>query len=325
MPNPNSYTHELNLIKSLLIVTALQKKEDLRAIRYIREYSRDLKWRPLAKLMIDKQVWAYAIERQSYDPRLVFCHPEILLFRPATSLYYRALCGLSLKAARSYFGSVESLESEKPHAHLAKDKALKMARVYNTFICSVIKNSTDWTLENGHRTVLATLGITLDGKMRNKIGKIAEDRIRRLIVNWLLERDLIAEPALLKENIQTAERIPRVYKLRHDITMRFGSDPDVEFTRGEQVLAVIEVKGGIDPAGALERYGAATKSFQHAVARSARCRNFYLGAVYTPELRRRIADDRLVEQPFDVVEVLQSSEKRDLLFDELFHHALRLV
>lgn len=200
-----------------------------------------------------------------------------------------------------------------------------MARGYNTFICSVVKNSTDWTLENGHRTILATLGITLDGKMRNRVGKIAEDRIRRLILNWLIEKDLVAAPRLSKEDLQTAEHIPRVYELRQGITMRFGSDPDVEFTQNDQALAVIEIKGGIDPAGALERYGAATKSFQHAVDRSPRCRNFYLGAVYTSELHRRIKADRLVEKSFDVVEVLQSSEKRRQFFDELFHHVLRLV
>lgn len=82
MSDPNSYTHELNLTKSLLIVTALQKKEDLRAIRHIRRHQGRLVWEPLARLMIDKQVWDYAIERQGYDPRLVFCHPDILLSRP---------------------------------------------------------------------------------------------------------------------------------------------------------------------------------------------------------------------------------------------------
>jgi hypothetical protein len=33
----------------------------------------------------------------------------------------------------------------------------------------------------------------------------------------------------------------------------------------QTLLAVVEIKGGIDPAGALERYVAATKSFQHAL------------------------------------------------------------
>ncbi|MGH9436951.1 MAG: XcyI family restriction endonuclease, partial [Terriglobia bacterium] len=319
------YTQELNLMRSLLIVTALQKREDDRAIRYIREYKSKLAWKPLVELMIDEEVWAYATERQRYDPRLVFSHPDILMSRPSTSLYYRALCGLSLKAVRSYFGSVESLEAGGPQARLTEPKARKMARVYNTFICSIIKNSTDWTLENGRRTILATLGITLDGKMRNRVGRIAEDRVRRLVVDWLNERDLIEKPTITKEEMLREDRIPRVFELRGGITMRFGSEPDIEFTRGNDVLAVVEIKGGIDPAGALERYGAATKSFQHAEVRGARCRNFYLGGVFTAELRRRIARDRLVEKSFDVVEILQFPDKREQFLYELFHHALRLV
>ena len=41
-------------------------------------------------------------------------------------------------------------------------------------------------------------------------------------------------------------------------------------------MAVIEVKGGTDSAGALERYGAAKKSFEHAIEVSPRCKNFYI-------------------------------------------------
>lgn len=325
MPSPSEYNHNLTLMRSLLIVTALQKGEDLKAIQHIRRYKGKLTWEPLSELMIDEEVWQYATRKQNYDARLVFCHPSILLYRPATSVYYRALCGLSLKTARSYFGGVESLEAENPRARLDEQKARKMAQVYNTFICSVIKNSADWTLENGRRTILATLGITLDGKMRNKIGSIAEDRVRRLTTEWLFTKGMIASPALPVESIKTSDSLPRVYELKSGVRMSFGSDPDIKFTRGDQLLAIIEIKGGIDPAGALERYGAATKSFQHARTVSPRCRNFYLGAVFTPELERRIAEDPLVEKSFDIVEILQEAEKRERFFQELFHHTLRLV
>lgn len=325
MSSPNEYAHNLNLTRSLLIVTALRKGEDLWATRAVRQFKGALTWEPLSGLMIDEEVWRYATNRQKYDPRIVFCHPDILRYQPRTSIYYRALCGLSLKAARSYFGSIESLEAGNPRARLDEVKARKMAQVYNTFICSIIKNSSDWTLENGRRTILATLGITLDGKMRNRIGAIAEDRIRRLIVEWLLNKGLVVSPSLNAETIKTSDSLPRRYSLNGDLTMRFGSDPDIQFTRAGQLLTIIEIKGGIDPAGALERYGAATKSFQHARKVSSKCRNFYLGAVFTPELERRIAGDSLVERAFDIVEILQKEQERKRFFQELFHHALRLI
>lgn len=325
MSSPNEYAHDLNLMRSLLIVTALQKGEDLRATRYIRQFKGHLSWEPLSGLMIDEEVWLYATNRQRYDPRLIFCHPDILLYQPITSIYYRALCGLSLKLARSYLGSIESIEAGNPRARLDEVKARKMAQVYNTFICSIIKNSSDWTIENGRRTILATLGITLDGKMRNRIGAIAEDRIRRLIVEWLHNKALVVSPSLNSEDIKTTDSLPRHYNLNGDLTMRFGSDPDIQFTRAGQLLSIIEIKGGIDPAGALERYGAATKSFQHARKASSKCRNFYLGAVFTPELERRIAGDSLVEKAFNIVSILQQEEERTLFFQELFHHTLRLI
>lgn len=323
MTESSQYTDDLRLIKSLLIVTSLQKRKDLQAIKLIKEFSSELTWKPFSNLLIDKDVWKYAVEKQGYDPKLVFCHPDVLTYKPATSVYYRGLCGLSLKAAKNYFGAVEPLEAGNPRARLGNEKALKMARTYNTFICSIIKNSTDWTLENGYRTIIATLGITIDGIMRNKVGEIAEERIRTQILEWLLERSLIVEPSLTKN--QLSENIPSVCSLKGNVIMRFGSEPDISFSRDDVLLAVVEIKGGIDPAGALERYGAATKSFQHSIHVSPRCKNFYLGAVFTPELERRISTDRLVEKTFNIIEILDDPEKRQHFFNELFHHTLRLI
>jgi hypothetical protein len=276
--------------------------------------------------MIDEDAWHYAVQVKGYDPKFVFCHPEILLNKPMTSLYYRGLCALSLKAAKDYFGAVESIE--KGHrARLDPGKALKMARTYNTFICSIIKNSASWTLENGHRTIVATLGITLDGVMRNKVGDIAERRIRTLVMDWVIDHSLLTDPVLTKEQIQ--EELPQRCKLTRDVVMEFSSEPDIAFWRqaakARELLAVVEIKGGIDRAGALERYGAATKSFQQALATSSRCKNFFLSAVYTPELERRIRQDRLVEKYFHIVQILDDASVREQFLEELFHFALRIA
>jgi hypothetical protein len=323
MSTSSEYTEELRLIKSLLIVTSLQKKTDLKAIKIIKDFPGKLIWKPLNNLLIDLEVWRYVVKKQKYDPKLVFCHPDILLYKPITSLYYRGLCGLSLKAVRDYFGAVDSLEAGNPRARISKKKALKMACTYNTFVCSIIKNSIDWTLENGYRTIIATLGITIDGVMRNAVGKIAEKRIRTLIVDWLIDHDLIIQPKLSKEDI--IETIPRIIILRDNIIIEFSTEPDISFLRDNILMAVIEIKGGIDPAGALERYGAATKSFQHSVSVSPRCKNFYLGAVFTSELERRINEDRLVERTFNIIEILDKPQVREDFFKELFHHTLRLI
>ena len=327
MAEPDSYSEDIRLFRSLLIVTALRDRKDLQVLEALRGFDGGLVWEPLSELMIDDEVWRYAVETMGYDPKLVFCHPEVLLHDPRTSLYYRGMCALSLKAVRDYFGAVDNLERGNRRARLGQDKALKMARTYNTFICSLIKNSADWTLENGRRTIIATLGITLDGVMRNKIGDIAEQRVRILTMEWVLDHGLLVTPQLTRKQIR--EALPVACELVGGVMMEHSSEPDISFYRdtetGRDLLAIVEIKGGIDPAGALERSGAATKSFQHALEQSARCRNFLLSAVYTPELSRRIASDRLVEHSFDIVRMLEDPLERDRFFQELFHHTLRLI
>ena len=48
-----------------------------------------LSWKPLKEFMIDADVWKYAVKK-GYDPKEVFCHPDVLIHNPTTSLYYRA-------------------------------------------------------------------------------------------------------------------------------------------------------------------------------------------------------------------------------------------
>jgi len=320
----DEYSSEtLRLIRSHLIVSSLQERKDIRAIKLIMQFRGKLSWRPLSNLSIDPAVWNYAVKGQRFDPKLVFCHPEVLLYNPTTSVYYRGLCGLSLKAVRDYFGAVDALEDGKPGAALDEGKALKMAQTYNRFICSIMRGITNWTLENGKRTVIATLGITLDGKMRNMVGKIAEDRVKRLILEWLIERDLILDPRITKEEL--SERLPKTCTLKEKVIMQLGSEPDVSFTRDNVLQAVVEIKGGVDPAGALERYGAATKSFRQASSKSSHCKNFYLGAVYTAELDKRIRNDALVEKTFDIIKILHDPETRERFFTELFLYTLRVI
>ncbi len=59
--------------------------------------------------------------------------------------------------------------------------------------------------------------------------------------------------------------------LVNGLEVRFSDDPDVSVERQGQVTAVIEIKGGIDPAGALERLGAAIKTLQRVKQKFERC------------------------------------------------------
>ncbi|MBE9216583.1 hypothetical protein IQ247_28660 [Plectonema cf. radiosum LEGE 06105] len=56
-------------------------------------------------------------------------------------------------------------------------------------------------------------------------------------------------------------------------------------------VGVIEIKGGTDPAGALERYGAAKKSFEEAFR-------------INPEVNTRIENDSTISTYFNLTEIL---------------------
>ena len=110
-----------------------------------------------------------------------------------------------------------------------------------------------------------------------------------------------------------------------NIVMIFASEPDVAFHKDDSLEATIEIKGGIDPAGALERLGAANKSASAALASSPRCKNFLVAGAITAEMQSRLAQERLFERYFGLVELLSSAEAQVEFFDEVFSYSLRLT
>jgi len=168
----------------------------------------------------------------------------------------------------------------------------------------------DWTLENGYRNILATMGISLDGFMRNKIGRDAEELIKVRIANWLKEKGLTDE---LADSVE--------FYLPNGTTMRYGSEPDIEISRGGKMLATIEIKGGKDPAGALERLGEMQKSFAETPPG---CQNFLVAGVITPEMRFRLNEIGIVKV-FKLDCLSYDNEHWDLFVNEIFHYAVRII
>ena len=116
---------------------------------------------------------------------------------------------------------------------------------------------------------------------------------------------------------------------REDIRMHFGSEPDIEFQRllknsGSPIwetVSVVEIKGGTDPAGALERLGAIKKTFDRTPAGS---RNFLVVGVTTAEMRRQMKEMPMAGH-FMFHEVMHSNERWREFINEIFHHTLRLL
>jgi len=72
-------------------------------------------------------------------------------------------------------------------------------------------------------------------------------------------------------------------------------------------VGVIEVKGGADPAGALERYGAAKKSFDESRRVNPAVNTILVASCITQEVRTRIQQDPTISFYFNLTEMLSDS------------------
>lgn len=147
--------------------------------------------------------------------------------------------------------------------------------------------------------------------MRNIIGRDADLQVKTRMLKWLKDRCLSKDGDPFSGGIG----------LGSGYEMVFGSEPDIAFLRHGNLVATIEIKGGRDPAGALERLGAARKSFE---ATPPGCINFLIAGVITEEMRRRL--ERLGSvKVFDLDDVVVDGPAWYEFLDEVFHHTVRIV
>ena len=264
--------------------------------------------------MISEHAWEY-IRASAVDPKLVFAHPVLLRAYPQVSQYYRGIALLPQKRVADIVGSVVAWEQGTRKTPINEVRSKDVARLYNAVISSIIEGTTNWTLENGYRNIVANMGIGLDGIFRNIIGRDAEDLIRTRIRNWLTRQHLIVQ-----QNDEATEfLLPRGY------SMRYGSEPDVLFRQDSngnmQVVATIEIKGGKDSAGALERLGAVQKSFEDTPPN---CVNMLVAGVVTTEMRSRL--ERMgVGRVFLLDDLAHDGKNWIGFLNEVFHYTVRIT
>lgn len=301
-------------IRSTLMSERLRERTDLALRKLISEFDEPLAFRPLDDLMISPQAWRHVGEA-GIEPRLVFAHPELLRKLPRTSQHYRGVALLPQKRVADIAAPVAAWEDGTRKTTISESQAKRVARLYNAVISSIIEGTTDWTIENGYRNIIANMGIGLDGTFRNIIGQDAERLIKTRISNWLESRGLVEQV----NDEKTEFQLPRGY------LMRYGSEPDVLFRHSPdddevQDVATIEIKGGKDPAGALERLGAMQKSFE---ATPTGCVNFLIAGVVTSEMSTRL--NQMGNVKVYLLDELSSDGSGWLDFlNEVFHYSVRI-
>lgn len=298
-----------DLTRSKLLAERIRQRTDEKVRRLVDEFTGHLDYlNSKEELLISQPAWEY-VAMSSIEPRRVFAHPDLLQEHPEASFYYRGIALLSLKRVRAGAGvDVKGWKTKDRVRPVSQDDAFKVCRVYNSVISSIIEGTTKWSLGNGYRNILNTMGITLDGMFRNVIGQDAERLIKTRIADWLDEQGLILER-------KSAGR----FMLPGGVTMVYGSEPDIRFSIADAVVATIEIKGGKDPAGALERLGAMQKSFAETPPR---CQNFLIAGIVTTEMESRLAQHNV---KVFILDDLLNDDTWNAFTTELFHHALRIA
>ena len=171
--------------RALLITRKIKSKMDIqvreRLLKLqcgIEKYENNL----LDYAIVD-EAWEYIVE-QNIDPKLVFAHPDILEAYPQASLHYRGISTLSLKRVQMNVKDVKPWE-EGTATNPKRTDCEEVAKFYNMVISTIILATDNWTLENGYRNILATMGIQQDGVLRNIVGSEGEKAVRSAIMAWL--------------------------------------------------------------------------------------------------------------------------------------------
>ena len=302
--------------RALIITEHIRERADLGVRQTIQNFDAHLDFEGrLEDLAIAPEAWAHIVRAQ-IDPKLVFAHPDMLRAYPQTSLHYRGIATLSLKRVQLMVGSVKNWENGTYRHSPDPERCLSTARIYNAVISVIITGTDGWTLENGYRNVLVTIGITQDGALRNLVGQEGEAAVKQRIAQWLAANDAVPT---------TIHGSTTLIGATGDLRMVDGSEPDIKFesrTEGDwQTVSTVEIKSGTDPAGALERLGAIQKSFEQTPPRS---RNFAVLGVVTPEMRRRL-DEMNVARDFALYQILNDETAWEDFIRELFHHTLRII
>lgn len=263
----------------------------------------------------------------------VFCHPKLLREYPRLLAYYRNLAVLSQKSIGSLVKAgvnVAAIEKDTQNRlFLTESQSLILSRLFNEHITLIVDSSIQSiTKEELYGILLCSTGAQIDGSWRKAIGEESEKVVQRLLIKEVKERGLLAafipkvgqaaelyDPSQLDEQLGHVERYRGVL-LTNRTSILFASDPDIALLNpsGATVCA-LEVKGGTDTAGALERYGAAKKSFDEIRRVSPSVITILVSSCITSEVRTRIEQDPLVSFYYNLTALLgeNSSSFADLI------------
>ena len=208
----------------------------------------------LPDLNISEIAWNRIIH-SGIKPIIVFAHPTVLMTVEKSVSYYRMLSMVSQKSM-NHIG-LSTARFEKTDKLPDNTTATRIARRVNELVSKLIELEQDIERREFDLWRGMAAGSQAQGSWQNRKGDLAEEIIRQDLVSQLYRVGLIDK----ESPVDTSPRVVEL-DLRDGRKVRMGSEPDIEVYTNDRIQAAVEVKGGIDTAGVLERVGAAIKSLR---------------------------------------------------------------
>ncbi len=263
----------------------------------------DLNW---SDLSISEKAWNKVIH-SGIKPVKVFAHPDVLAADSRRVSYYRMLSMVSQKSMGHVGLSINSFEIGK--RILDASAAQDISRHFNSIICMLIEaddviDEREFDLWRG-----MTAGSQAQGSWQNSKGEIAEELVKNLILDRIKERNPGATEHSQGRNYEV--------KLLDGRILTMGSEPDIAiFDQSGKIEVAIEIKGGIDAAGALERFGAAIKSLNRAKNESKSSITILIihEASLTDTANGEIESSKSIDHMFTIGELMSRESEKSKLF-----------
>ena len=206
----------------------------------------------LDQLSISKDAWNRVIH-SGVKPIIVFANPAILTTIEKSVSYYRMLAMVSQKSMNQIGASSARYEQSD---NLPKpNTAFLIAQRLNLIISNLVESDNKLNRREFDVWRGMAAGSQAQGSWQNRKGDQAEYEIRQKLVEQLRRSGLIEEDRLVNIHSRILE-----LNLLDGRRLSMGSEPDLVIFSGDRIQAAVEIKGGIDAAGVLERIGAAMKS-----------------------------------------------------------------
>ena len=330
MPNtvPPSVTKEQYVLKSTFFYNKLNSLGYFELFREIQRYAQiegaSLNWEHRGDWGISDDAWNIIIE-SNISPVIVFAHPKVITLKPSFVKYYRSVAMIPQKgfSAVSKVSNIADIENGKiASGTLSSNKINSIIKVINEFVSLVINLSSRIDENEIQGMMYVTAGTNIDGSWRNQIGAEGERVIRSIIFRELLrqgditsvddkELGLKAIGEMDVERYHRAIDLVRVINLKNGYSVLFSSEPDVTMFNPEgDIVGIIEIKAGLDPAGALERLGAMFKSFENTLAEYPNAVTILAISCITTEVRKRLDASMVVRQTFVTTDITSSDKEK---------------